>query len=213
MSEENEQPLGGEEDIDLEVESVDDLKQRRRLEQVLEAEKKVNEARMKCSVANSRQDGLRLYRTALENYLVVLGPVIRDKKPTIWYEEPTFTLTISPPSPAEFLEEERQEPNPVELNDKGEPRFGELKQIDPLAGKEITLEGLGDIVTAPKTLTATWRAEFIPSGYGQKKISKTREMPLPMETLDKTLVLAQDFAAEQGLALNSSDGARPHNSY
>ena len=111
------------------------------------------------------------------------------------------------------MAEQRQGPNPPPLDNQGRPRFGRLAGLDRVTPKAVSFEGLGDLVAAPNVLEASWTVTYYPRGGGQKSITKQQKQPLPQQILDRAFMVAQDFAADQGLSLNRSDGERPMNTY
>lgn len=197
-------------DID-QIEDVEDLKQRRKLQSLLDAEESVREMRKKAKIGEREGTtaGVVGYRAAVEDYLLSLRPLIKTEDHQLWSEKQLGTLTVQPPSLREFFSDKPEQ----ELNERGKPRFGTTYGVDSLKPKTVAeFDGLQSLLDAPSQFTAQWTIVFEPSAGGQREIPRTKRVDLPLEIIDEAFELASDFADEHGFGLDRDSG-RPFNDY
>ncbi|MGB9966121.1 hypothetical protein [Halobacterium hubeiense] len=190
------------------IEDVQDLKQRRKLQSLLDAEEDVREMRKKAKLGERQGTSVGVvgYRANVEDYLLALRPIIKDKNEELWSEKELGSLTIEPPATRAFFSDLPD----AEIDEDGTPRFGSVSGLGQLQPKTVAeFEGLQSILDAPSQFTATWTVYHIPPSGGQKTIQKTRTVDLPLSIVDAAFEAAADFANEHGFGF-STEETDPH---
>lgn len=200
----------GEPDVE-QIKDVQDLKQRRKLKALLDAEETVREMRKKAKLGERQGTSVGVvgYRAAVEDYLLALRPIIKEKNEALWANEELGELTVHPPSIREFF----QDLPDSELTQDGTPRYGTVRghhQLTPQTLEEF--HGLQSLLDAPSQFSATWTIDYWPASGGKDPRTKTRRVDLPRNIVDAAYELAADFADEHGFGFET-DSERPFNDY
>ena len=186
---------------EIEVEEVSDPEeyvQERRLKDIYDAKQKVRERKLRAKEIqldneykrNPTLDAVRLYRTAVENYLTELRPLfLEDKKGTqYWYNLDMGEMVIEPPERDDYSHGDEPEP------------------------KSIELVGLNCIFEIPEPIVAEWEASICRKGLGiveRKTETVSQKASLTFSHLDMIVQNANQFLAEKGFELDPVEESDP----
>lgn len=186
------------ENDEIEVEPVHDPEgyvQERRLKDIYDARETVRERRIKAKELqlenqhrNSNSlDAVRLYRTAVENYLTELKTLFLedDRGEQYWYEADVGEILIHPPDNPNY----RTEPEP----------------------KSIDLTGLNCLFSLPEPIVVKWEMCVSVGLNGGRTKTKTVERiaTVSFQHLDKIVQSANQFLAEKGFELDPHEDTEP----
>lgn len=199
-------------DNEVEAEPVYDPEgyvQQRRLKDIFDARKKVRERRLQAKqyqIENRGSiDAVRVYRTAIENYLSELRPLFHEDNlgQHYWYNEEVGTIEVSLPVTEESAGLSRTV-----------YKYGDMKIAQKPSPKKVPLEGIGCLFYLPEPLAATFEVtEGTGSGhYGLSQSNPTavsHEIAIPFSHLDNIMNLANQYLSERGLELDPEDDTEP----
>lgn len=183
---------------EIEVEPVHDPEgylQERRLKDIYDARETVRERRIKAKelqLESQRRNGdsldaVRLYRTAVENYLTELKTLFLedDRGKQYWYEADVGEIIIPPPDNPNY----RTKPEP----------------------KSIDLTGLNCLFSLPEPIVAEWEACVSVGLSGGRTETETMERiaTVSFHHLDLIVQSANQFLAEKGFELDPHEDTEP----
>lgn len=193
------------------IEDVQDLKQRRKLQSLLDAEENVREMRKKAKLGEREGTSVGVvgYRANVEDYLMAIRPLVKTENSELWTGKRLGSLTIHPPETSTFFDDLPKS----ELDENDLPRFGTVSGVRNLQAKTVTeFHGLESLLDAPSQFTASWTVFYTPPAGGRRRIQKSRTVDLPRNIVDKAFEEASDFADKHGFGLDRNSG-RPFNEY
>lgn len=203
----------GEASDDIErIEDVQDLKQRRKLKSLLDAEESVREMRKKAKIGEREGTSVGVvgYRAAVEDYLLALRPLIKSKNEDLWTDRRLGSLTIQPPPTRQFFTDVPES----EIGGNGVPRFGDVYGLEKLNPRTVAeFEGLGSLLDAESQFSASWTLVYTPAGGGgRRELTEPKRVDLPRRIVDEAYELASDFADDHGFGFKTDSG-RPFSDY
>jgi len=207
------EPKDNQEDKDeeIKVEPVHDPEgyiQERRLKEIFDARKEVRERRMEAKQYHLENentprslDAVRMYRSAVENYLSELKPLFmeEDKGKEYWYNVNVGVVEMELPV-KETL---------AGRGGKTIYKYNGSKIARKPDSKEIELVGIGCLFTLPEPLTV----EFdVTKKFGldrTKLTSVAHTGAIPFAQLDRIVNLANQYLSDRGMELDPEDDTDP----
>jgi len=196
-------------DNEVEVEPVYDPEgyvQQRRLKDIFDAKKKVRERRLSAKKYNLEHgekkgslDAVRMYRSAVENYLSELKPLFLEeqKGQHYWHKEKIGTLNVQLP-----------------VNQKTTSRgtiykYGDTRITSPPEPKEWELVGVGCLFHIDEPLVAEFDVMKKTGLSRSRRVTVKHEAAIPFAHLDQIMNLANQYLSERGMELDPEDDTDP----